>query len=54
VFNLKMNYAHSLIFDKGKYVAEAAPIVGYKNANHFATAFKRKFGVSPSRLRARG
>ena len=53
VFNLKMNYAHSLIFDHGKYVAEAAPIVGYKNANHFATAFKRKFGVSPSRLKAR-
>ena len=53
VFNLKMNYAHSLIFDEGKYVAEAAPLVGYKNANHFATAFKRKFGVSPSQLRAR-
>jgi len=54
VYDLKMKYAHSLIFDKGMYVAEAAPIVGYKNANHFATAFKRKFGVSPSRLRARG
>jgi AraC-like DNA-binding protein len=53
VFNLKMNYAHSLIFDKGKYVAEVAPIVGYKNANHFATAFKRKFGVNPSQLRSR-
>jgi AraC-like DNA-binding protein len=54
VFNRKMNYAHSLIFDKGMYIAEAAPIVGYKNANHFATAFKRKFGIRPSQLRARG
>src|SRR5688572_24671201 len=54
VYDLKMKYAHSLIFDNGMYVAEAAPIVGYKNANHFATAFKRKFGVSPSRLRTRG
>ena len=51
VFNLKMQHAYTLLCDKGMYVAEVAPLIGYRNANHFATAFKRKFGVSPSRLR---
>lgn len=51
VFNLKMEHARALLCDKGMYVSEVAPIIGYRNANHFATAFKRKFGVNPSRIR---
>lgn len=48
---LKMDYAHMLILEEHKLVAEVAHIVGYKNPNHFSTAFKRKFGINPSQLR---
>lgn len=50
LYNLKMQYARTMLFDQGKQVKEVAAIVGYRNANHFATAFKRKFGVKPSRV----
>ena len=48
LYNLKMEHAKNMLYDQGMYVAEVAAFVGYKNANHFATAFKRKFGVKPS------
>jgi AraC-like DNA-binding protein len=51
LYDLKMDYARTLLLDKGMNVGEVAPIVGYRNANHFSTAFKRKFGVNPSRLK---
>lgn len=51
VFHEKMNYAKHLMLDKHMFVNEAAKVVGYKNANHFSTAFKRKFGVSPKLIR---
>lgn len=35
-------------------VAEAAAIAGYTSAANFATAFKRRYGLSPSALRVRG
>lgn len=53
VYNLKMEHARNLLYEKRMYVAEVAPIVGYKNPNHFASAFKRKFGISPSRMRGK-
>jgi AraC-like DNA-binding protein len=51
LFDLKMEHARTLLLDKGMFVSEVAHIVGYRNANHFATAFKRKFGVNPSKLK---
>jgi AraC-like DNA-binding protein len=51
LFELKMEHAKSLLLDKGMYVSEVAPVVGYRNSNHFATAFKRKFGVNPSKIK---
>jgi AraC-like DNA-binding protein len=48
---LKMDYAHMLILEEQKMVTEVAHIIGYKNPNHFSTAFKRKFGINPSQLR---
>ena len=51
LYDLKMDYARTLLLDKGMNVGEVAPIVGYRNANHFSTAFKRKFGINPSRLK---
>ena len=50
LYNLKMEHARIMLYDQGMYVGEVASIVGYKNANHFSTAFKRKFGVTPSRI----
>jgi AraC-like DNA-binding protein len=48
---LKMEYAHNLLFDEKKMIAEVAREVGYKNPHHFSTAFKRKYGFNPSQLR---
>jgi AraC-like DNA-binding protein len=50
LYNLKMENAKNMLYDQGMYVGEVAAIVGYKNANHFATAFKRKFGMNPSKV----
>jgi AraC-like DNA-binding protein len=50
LYNLKMQHAKSMLYEQGMYVNEVATIVGYKNPNHFSTAFKRKFGVNPSRI----
>ena len=50
LYDLKMNHAHELLFDNSRQVGEVSAIVGYRNANHFATAFKRKFGKNPSKV----
>lgn len=50
LYDLKMKHAHQLLFDDDRRVGEVSAIVGYKNANHFATAFKRKFGKNPSKV----
>lgn len=48
--DLKMDYARHLLLD-GLYVGEVARNVGYKNAHHFSTAFKKKYGTCPSHLK---
>jgi AraC-like DNA-binding protein len=48
---LKMNYAKQLLEKEGMLVNEVASIIGYKNPHHFGSAFKKKFGINPSRLR---
>ncbi|MGC3943085.1 MAG: AraC family transcriptional regulator [Chryseolinea sp.] len=51
LYDLRMDYARMLLLDKAMNINEVAPVVGYRNANHFSTAFKRKFGINPSRLK---
>lgn len=55
VFNmlsdLKMEHAKQLVMDGDKSITEISQVVGYKNAAHFCTAFKRKFSVTPGKLR---
>lgn len=51
LYELKMEHARKLLFDQHMTVSEVAPVVGYRNANHFSTAFKRRFGINPSRIR---
>lgn len=51
IHELKMAHARSLLLDEKMLVNEVAGVIGYKNANHFSTAFKRKFGINPTALR---
>lgn len=48
---LRMEHARHLILDHDMLVTEAARIIGYKNPNHFSAAFKKHFGVNPSKLK---
>jgi len=51
IHELKMTYAKTLLLDEKMFVNEVAGTIGYKNPNHFSTAFKRKFGVSPTAMK---
>jgi AraC-like DNA-binding protein len=44
----RMEHARNLLAEQRMYVHQVANLVGYKNANHFSTAFKRTFGVKPT------
>lgn len=46
---LRMEQARKMLLEK-KAVNHVAYEVGYKNPHHFSAAFKRKYGVVPSRL----
>jgi AraC-like DNA-binding protein len=47
----RMNYARELLCEGDKTVAEIARLLRYKNANHFSTAFKKKFSICPSEVK---
>lgn len=48
----RMEKAHDLLLtEPDKDVSKIALAVGYNNNAYFATAFKKYFGVSPSKLR---
>ncbi len=44
----RMNLAEQLLRQGNCTVVEIATLVGYSNPAHFAAAFKRKFGITPS------
>lgn len=46
--DIKMEKAQKLLTEEGITVSQVAETVGYKNATHFTTAFKKKYGVLPS------
>ncbi|QLF93562.1 helix-turn-helix transcriptional regulator [Pseudomonas sp. ABC1] len=47
----RMQMARRALLEDGLSVALAAEVAGFGNPANFATAFKRRFGVSPSKLR---
>lgn len=47
----KMEHAKKLILEEDRTIGEVSDLVGYKNQRHFSDAFKRKFGVPPSKLK---
>ena len=48
---VRMDRAKALIGETGSTLAEVAEQVGYSDPAHFTRAFRRRFGVPPSRLR---
>lgn len=48
--NTKMERAKNMLLYENLSVSEISEIVGYKNPQHFTTAFKKQFGVSPSKI----
>lgn len=51
VGDLRMEYAREQLRQGDHRVIDMARALGYRNANHFSTAFKRKFGITPSQVR---
>lgn len=49
--NLRLNLAYEMIQSSAKDILTIAMEVGYSSFSHFQTAFKEKYGVSPSQLR---
>ncbi|SHL57561.1 helix-turn-helix transcriptional regulator [Myroides odoratimimus] len=47
---LKMTQAKVMLMDMNMQINEVTEAIGYKNARHFSTAFKKYFGISPSEL----
>lgn len=50
IHDLKMNRAKTLLLEQKLSIGQISDLVGYKNPQHFSTAFKKNFGISPSQL----
>lgn len=50
IFEKRMEEAYRLLKHQYLLVNEVAAQVGYKNPNHFSTAFKKRFGKSPGTI----
>lgn len=48
---LRMDYAREQLRGGERRVVDIARELGYRNANHFSTAFKKKHGITPSQVR---
>jgi len=47
----RMSAAAELLAGQAIPIRDVARLVGYRNAAHFAAAYRRRFGVSPARFR---
>ncbi|NJO87787.1 MAG: helix-turn-helix transcriptional regulator [Chloroflexia bacterium] len=50
--DIKMQEAKRLLLEHSMSVSEVSEQIGYKNPQHFSTAFKKYFGTSPSQLKS--
>lgn len=48
---LKMQQAKRMLLEEGLAIHQVADSIGYRNPQHFSTAFKKRFGVLPSFLK---
>ena len=51
--DVKMEQARRLLIEEDRSISEVSDMVGYQNPRHFSSAFRKKFGVLPSRVRMR-
>ncbi|MEL7268280.1 MAG: AraC family transcriptional regulator [Bacteroidota bacterium] len=49
---LRMETAKLMLIEEQLSVQEVSRKIGYKNPQHFTTAFKKQFGIVPSRIRS--
>ncbi len=49
--DMRMEKARNMLIDEGINVADVAYAIGYKNPQHFTSAFKRKFNYLPSDIK---
>ncbi|MFI5009233.1 MAG: helix-turn-helix domain-containing protein [Solirubrobacterales bacterium] len=47
----RLSAAGELLAEQAIPIRDVARLVGYRNAAHFAAAFRRRYGVSPARFR---
>ena len=52
--DVKLEKAKNMLLIQNLSVKEISGITGYKNPQHFSIAFKRKFGLNPSRFKRDG
>lgn len=50
--DIRLEKASKLLMDPNETIESIAEQVGYEHANNFSVAFKRKFGLSPSKYKA--
>ncbi|MDQ0639254.1 AraC-like DNA-binding protein [Pedobacter sp. W3I1] len=50
LYKIRMEKAHYFLSKEKKTVNEVAFLVGYKNAQHFITAFKKQYNILPGSL----
>ena len=48
---LKMDHAKEKLIKEDLSVGEVSAMVGYKNPQHFSTAFKKRYGITPMELK---
>lgn len=53
LYEYRMNRAVSYLLDSQLSISEIATLLGFDYQSHFCTAFKRKYGMSPSQFRDR-
>lgn len=51
IHHLRMTRAKQLLLEQKLTVSQVSDIAGYKNPQHFSTAFKKKFGMVPSKFK---
>lgn len=49
--DLKMQVAKQMLLSENVSISQVAEKTGYKNPQHFTVAFKRKYGITPGKLR---
>jgi AraC-like DNA-binding protein len=53
VLERRLERAHALLVDTDRAIKEIADEAGFAHLSHFGAAFRKRYGIPPSRIRAR-